>query len=139
MKHDSEKLSPPTASPRPLRLLYVESHWLSRKVVWYLMQDVDCTWTYADNAAQAVALSEKSKAECTPFDVVIVDHDQTAEGSGLRVARTLRQAGCKDTILAIASMKSPPSKNSATKNSTCPSSCSLPKTPPTSRRLCERR
>lgn len=101
MKHDSEKLSPPTASPRPLRLLYVESHWLSRKVVWYLMQDVDCTWTYADNAAQAVALSEKSKAECTPFDVVIVDHDQTAEGSGLRVARTLRQAGCKDTILAI--------------------------------------
>ncbi|AHF89899.1 response regulator receiver [Opitutaceae bacterium TAV5] len=85
----------------PLRLLYVESHWLSRKVAWYLMQDVDCVWTYADNAAQAVALAEKAKAESAPFDVVIVDHHQSAEGSGLRVVRALREAGWADTILAI--------------------------------------
>ncbi|RRJ94966.1 response regulator [Opitutaceae bacterium TAV4] len=85
----------------PLRLLYVESHWLSRKTVWYLMQGVDCVWTYADNAAQAVALVVQSHKKSTPFDVLIVDHHQTAEGSGLRVVRTLREAGCKDTILAI--------------------------------------
>ncbi|EIP99287.1 hypothetical protein OpiT1DRAFT_03800 [Opitutaceae bacterium TAV1] len=89
----------------PLRLLYVESHWLSRKTVWYLMQDVNCVWTYADNAAQAVALVTRTRAgspgDAAPFDVIIVDHHQTAEGSGLRAVRALREAGCTGTILAI--------------------------------------
>lgn len=97
----------------PLRLLYVESHWLSRKTVWYLMQDVNCVWTYADNARQAVAIVAKERirmgAQAAPdaapgknsFDVIIVDHHQTAEGSGLRVVRALREAGYAGTILAI--------------------------------------
>ncbi|MDR1283962.1 MAG: response regulator [Opitutaceae bacterium] len=85
----------------PLRLLYVESHWLSRRTVWHLMQDVDCVWTYADNAAQAVSLVSKAGVAREPFDVIIVDHDQTQGGSGLCVVRALREAGCKDTIIAI--------------------------------------
>ncbi|OAM91046.1 response regulator [Termitidicoccus mucosus] len=85
----------------PLRLLYVESHWLSRRTIWYLMQDVECVWIYADNAAQAVTLVEKSHAQSAPFDVIVVDHHQTAGDSGLRVVRALREAGGKDMILAI--------------------------------------
>lgn len=65
------------------------------------MQDVGCTWTYADDAAQAVALAEKSKEESVPFDVVIVDHHQPGEGSGLRVVRALHEAGWTGSILAI--------------------------------------
>ncbi|EIP99049.1 CheY-like receiver domain-containing protein [Opitutaceae bacterium TAV1] len=83
----------------PLRLLYVESHWLARKTVGYLMQDVECEWSYADDAAQAVALVGKTGEP--PFGVIIVDHHQTAEGSGLRVVRALREAGYAGTILAV--------------------------------------
>jgi DNA-binding NarL/FixJ family response regulator len=102
MKSESDRTNGPSApTAHPLRLLYVESHWLSRRTVWYLMQDVECVWTYADNAAQAVALAEKSKAESALFDVVIVDHHQSAEGSGLRVVRALHEAGWTGTILAI--------------------------------------
>ncbi|RRJ96967.1 response regulator [Opitutaceae bacterium TAV4] len=99
----------------PLRLLYVQSHWLARKVAWWLMQDVPCIWTYAGNAAEALAkvgvsssADGGSDAESGPepgeqaarFDVVIVDHEQ-AEGSGLRIVRMLRDAGYKGPIIAI--------------------------------------
>ncbi|AHF90307.1 response regulator receiver [Opitutaceae bacterium TAV5] len=95
----------------PLRLLYVESHWLARKTVGYLMQEVECEWSYADDAAQAVAFVTRARmqpqpqpgaaTDIGPFDVIIVDHHQTAEGSGLRVVRALREAGCTGPILAI--------------------------------------
>lgn len=98
MKPETDRTACPSGpTARPLRLLYVESHWLSGKVAWYLMQDVECVWIYADNVAQAVAQVTKS----APFDVIIIDHHQSTEGSGLRVVRALREAGCKETILAI--------------------------------------
>lgn len=90
-----------TASATPLKLLYVQPYWLSRRTVWFLMQDVECAWTYADNAAQAVAQVKKATVESAPFDVVVVDHHQSAEGSGLRVVRALREAGWTNTIIAI--------------------------------------
>ncbi|AHF93376.1 response regulator receiver [Opitutaceae bacterium TAV5] len=85
----------------PLRLLHVESHWLSRKVLWWLMKDVPCGWTHAGSAGEAVALAVPQDGAAAPFDVIIVDHEQTEDDSGLRVVRALREAGHDGPVIAV--------------------------------------
>lgn len=97
MENESDKDAKLTPLSGPLRLIYVQPHWLPRKTIQYLLKGAPAEWCFADDERQALALMGKVPGS---HDVVLVDHEQT-EGSGLRVVRALRTTGYSGSMLAV--------------------------------------